>query len=68
MNIGALCSSVNDIFLDVGTKEYNTIIFLGTDEYIYTKEDTIFSCSVAKIQHGTPYVFLLLSYQTKNIY
>jgi hypothetical protein len=45
MNIGALCSSVNGISLSVGTEEYSTVILLGTEKYIHTEEDTMFSYS-----------------------
>jgi hypothetical protein len=34
-----ICSSVAAIFLDSGTEEYITVIFLGTEEC------TLFSCS-----------------------
>jgi hypothetical protein len=33
------------IFLGVGTKEYSTVIFLSTEEFNATEEDTLFSCS-----------------------
>jgi hypothetical protein len=32
MNIGGLCSLVDHRFLSFGTEEYNTIIFLDTEE------------------------------------
>jgi hypothetical protein len=39
-------SSSIDTFLGAGTEEYNSVIFLSTDEYNVTEECTIFSCSV----------------------
>jgi hypothetical protein len=40
--------SVTSIFLSSGTKEYITVILLGTEEYKSTDEFTLFSCSDVK--------------------
>jgi hypothetical protein len=45
----SLRSSMPGIFLDFGTEEYSSIIFLVTEEHKKTKEDTLFSCSVPTI-------------------
>jgi hypothetical protein len=36
---------VPDIFLDLGAKEYISVIFIGTEEYKKTEVYTLFSCS-----------------------
>jgi hypothetical protein len=38
-----LCSSIDVIFLDFGTEEYITIIFLDTVEYKSIEKYTLFS-------------------------
>jgi hypothetical protein len=48
-NIVAQYSSVNGISLGVSTEAYSTVIFLDTEEYIHTEEDTLFSCSACSI-------------------
>jgi hypothetical protein len=40
--LGPLCSSVNCIFLGVGTEKSSIVIFLGIEEYNGTEEDTLF--------------------------
>jgi hypothetical protein len=43
---------VHGIFYGFGTEEYSIVIFLSTEEYIYTEEDTLFSCSVSNYSMG----------------
>jgi hypothetical protein len=40
-----LHSSVPNSFINFGTKEYSSVIFLGTEEYKKTEEGTLFSYS-----------------------
>jgi hypothetical protein len=44
---------VPGIFLDFGTEEYSSVIFLGIEEYDKTKVDTLFSCSVLREGDGS---------------
>jgi hypothetical protein len=59
MNILWLCSSVAVIFLDSGTEEYITVIFLKTEEYKSTDECIMFPVSkgtallIVNIEHTT---------------
>jgi hypothetical protein len=41
----SLCTLVPGTFLGFSTEEYIRVIFLGTEEYIKIKKDTMFSCS-----------------------
>jgi hypothetical protein len=36
---------IENIFIDFGIEEYNTVIFSSTEEYIKNEEDTSFSWS-----------------------
>jgi hypothetical protein len=46
MNIVVYVCWCPGIFLDFGTEEYSSVIFLGTEKYNKTEEDTLFSCSM----------------------
>jgi hypothetical protein len=45
--------SVPSTFLDFGTKEFSSVIFLGTKEYKISEEDILFSSSEGS--HGSCY-------------
>jgi hypothetical protein len=34
---------IENVFIGFSTKEYSTVIFLGTEEYIIAEENTLFS-------------------------
>jgi hypothetical protein len=52
------CMSMTGTFLDFGTEEYTRVIFLRTEEYIKTEEDSLFSSSVYSV---SPFFCCLLT-------
>jgi hypothetical protein len=44
-----LCSSVENVFIGFGIEKYSTVIFLDTEEYLSIEQNTLFSCSEARL-------------------